>query len=156
MNEWTNPAHGSNDRWERRWDIKQGPTLCFHIVWTNLLTQFVRVFWEMIQTDPHGKTPCLQKCKGAFIGWKSFLSFLSLKFTKERAASKSVISKNRGGPCKRKLGAKFPLQKKYSSMGWEILPLKSHMLWNVQGETVSVGSWLSKAWNWCLGCSARS
>ena len=25
------------------------------------------------------------------------------------------------------------------------------MLWNVQGEIVSVGSWLSKAWNWGLG-----
>lgn len=50
-----------------------------------------------------------------------------------------------------KTGHKDSLAKNHSSVGWKILPLKSHMLWNVQGEIVSVGSWLSKAWNWCLG-----
>lgn len=53
--------------------------------------------------------------------------------------------------CRRKQGAEILLQKNHSSVGWEILPFKSHMLWNVQGEIVSVGSWLSKVWNWCWG-----
>lgn len=53
---------------------------------------------------------------------------------------KGVLHENGGELCGRKQGTEILWQKNHSSVGWEILPLKSHMLWNVQGEIVSVGS----------------
>lgn len=61
-------------------------------------------------------------------------------YRREDGTAKYLQMRTEGKRVEEKQGTEILLQKNHSSVGWEILPLKSHMLWNVQGEIALVGS----------------